>query len=178
MRVTGELQRDASLERRLPPAEQVRPGLWSIPVPIPRSPLRYTLTYILEAPDGLLVLDPGWDVDDAWNALVDGLGVIGAGVTDGHGVGVTHVPPDHHGLSARLREASGAWVAMHPDEAASLPARVWVAGDRGDERQTPSPAGGPPIPPSPQRAPSTTTRPSRCWPAYTTSDSPCPTTSP
>jgi glyoxylase-like metal-dependent hydrolase (beta-lactamase superfamily II) len=133
MRVTGELQREAWLEHRLPPVEQVRPGLWSIPVPIPRSPLRYTLTYILEAPDGLLVLDPGWDVDDAWNALVDGLGVIGAGVTDVHGVVVTHVHPDHHGLSARLGEASGAWVAMHPDEAASLPARVWAAGDRGDE---------------------------------------------
>ena len=133
MRVTGELQRQAWLEGRLPPIEQVRPGLWSVPVPIPRSPLRYTLTYVVETASGLLVLDPGWDVDGAWQALLGAVTTIGAAVSDVRGVVVTHVHPDHHGLSARLREASGAWVAMHPAEAATLPARVWATGDRGHQ---------------------------------------------
>jgi glyoxylase-like metal-dependent hydrolase (beta-lactamase superfamily II) len=133
MRVTGELQRQAWLEGRLPPIEQVRSGLWSVPVPVPRSPLRYTLTYVMETATGLLVLDPGWDVDEAWQALLGGLTTIGAAVSDVRGVVVTHVHPDHHGLSARLREASGAWVAMHPAEAATLPARVWATGDRGHQ---------------------------------------------
>jgi len=35
---------------------------------------------------------------------------------------VTHIHPDHHGLSARLREASGAWIAMHPAEQSTLAA--------------------------------------------------------
>jgi glyoxylase-like metal-dependent hydrolase (beta-lactamase superfamily II) len=35
---------------------------------------------------------------------------------------VTHIHPDHHGLSGRLREASGAWIAMHPAEEAMLTA--------------------------------------------------------
>jgi glyoxylase-like metal-dependent hydrolase (beta-lactamase superfamily II) len=133
MRVTGEVQRHAWLEGHLPPIEQVRPGLWSVPVPIPRSPLRYTLTHVVETASGLLVLDPGWDVDEAWQALLGGLTTIGAAVSDVRGVVVTHVHPDHHGLSARLREASGAWVAMHPAEAATLPARVWATGDRGHQ---------------------------------------------
>jgi len=34
-------------------------------------------------------------------------------VSDCYGVLVTHVHPDHHGLSERLREASNAWVALH-----------------------------------------------------------------
>ena len=32
----------------LPPVERVRPGLWSIPVPIPNNPLRYVLVYAFE----------------------------------------------------------------------------------------------------------------------------------
>ena len=43
----GAAQRYAWLEHLLPPVEEVRPGLWSIPVPWPRSGLRYTLSYLV-----------------------------------------------------------------------------------------------------------------------------------
>jgi glyoxylase-like metal-dependent hydrolase (beta-lactamase superfamily II) len=33
---------------------------------------------------------------------------------------VTHIHPDHYGLAGRVREASGAWVALHPADAALL----------------------------------------------------------
>ena len=36
---------------------------------------------------------------------------------------VTHIHPDHYGLAGRVREASGAWVALHPADAALLQAR-------------------------------------------------------
>jgi glyoxylase-like metal-dependent hydrolase (beta-lactamase superfamily II) len=36
------------------------------------------------------------------------------------GIVVTHIHPDHHGMSGRLRAASGAWVAMHPAEHETL----------------------------------------------------------
>src|SRR5579859_8136471 len=42
----GARQRYAWLENLLPPVEEVRPGLWSIPVPWPGSGLRYTLSYL------------------------------------------------------------------------------------------------------------------------------------
>jgi hypothetical protein len=42
--VSGTLQRQAWLDRALPPVERVRPGLWSIPTPFPHSPLRYVLS--------------------------------------------------------------------------------------------------------------------------------------
>ena len=47
---------------------------------------------------------------------------------------MTHIHPDHHGLSARLREASGAWVAMHPAEMSTLSALPPPGADarRGD----------------------------------------------
>ncbi len=133
MRVTGAAQRDAWLAREMPPVEQVRPDLWSVPVPIPSSPLRYTLCYLLAAGPGLIVVDTGWNTDPGWEALTAGIAAAGATVADVRGVVVTHVHPDHHGLSARLKAASGAWIAMHPAERDSLPVRVWNS-EHGPDR--------------------------------------------
>ena len=30
---------------------------------------------------------------------------------------VTHIHPDHYGLAGRIREASGAWISLHPADA-------------------------------------------------------------
>ncbi len=128
--ITGTAQHAAWQERALPPVERLDGGLWSVPVPIPDSPLRYTLCYLLTGDDGLVVVDPGWDTPEAWTALVGGLAAAGATPADVTGVVATHVHPDHHGLTARLRDASGAWVAMHPAERATLPQRV-AAGEGG-----------------------------------------------
>ncbi|HVW35473.1 MAG TPA: MBL fold metallo-hydrolase [Acidimicrobiia bacterium] len=107
----------------LPPVEQVRPGVWSIPVPIPNNPLRYVLVYAFETDGGLYIVDAGWNTDDAYDTLVAGLAVAGAEITDVRGVMITHIHPDHYGLAGRVREASGAWVALHPADAALIPDR-------------------------------------------------------
>lgn len=65
------------------------------------------------------------NTEPTWQALQAGLAAAGAAMTDLTGIVVTHVHPDHHGLSGRVREASGAWIAMHPVERDSLPARLW-----------------------------------------------------
>lgn len=54
----GAVQRQAWVDGVLPPVEQVRPGLWSIPVPIPDNPLRYVLVYAFELPDGVASSTP------------------------------------------------------------------------------------------------------------------------
>ncbi|WP_229074256.1 MBL fold metallo-hydrolase [Actinoplanes sp. DH11] len=100
--------------------EKLAGGLVSIPVPIPDNPLRYTLSYLIPGDHGLVVVDPGWDSEAGWSALKTGLAAAGATPADVTGVVLTHVHPDHHGLTARLRDAAGAWVAMHPAERASM----------------------------------------------------------
>lgn len=104
----------------LPPVEQVAPGLWVIPVPIPINPLRYVLVYVLETAQGLVLIDAGWDTPEAWEHLTAGLRVVGAREGDVHGLLVTHIHPDHYGLAGRVREMFGAWVALHPADAALL----------------------------------------------------------
>lgn len=104
-----------------PPVERVVPGLWAIPVPIPNNPLGHTNVYAFETDRGPVLIDSGWDDESSWNSLVAGLGEAGFRAADIYGVLVTHMHPDHHGLSGRVHEASGAWIAMHPKDAAMLP---------------------------------------------------------
>ncbi len=122
--VTGTRQKQAWDDRVLPPVEQVRPGLWSIPVPIPDNPLRYVLVYALELRGGgVALVDAGWDTDEAWAALNDGLARAGGSIGDVRAVLVTHIHPDHYGLAGRVREASGAWIGLHPDDAVMVESR-------------------------------------------------------
>lgn len=122
--ITGTRQKDSWDLNVLPPVEQVRPGLWSIPVPIPNNPLRYVLVYALELQGGgVALVDAGWNTDEAWTSLKDGLAEAGGSITDVRAVLVTHIHPDHYGLAGRVREASGAWIGLHPADAVMLEAR-------------------------------------------------------
>lgn len=100
-----------------PAVEEVRDGLWSVPVPIPNNPLGYTLVYAFVTDSGPVLVDTGWNDDASFAALGEGLKVTGHDLADVYGVLITHVHPDHHGLSERVRHVSSAWVAMHPEDA-------------------------------------------------------------
>lgn len=116
----GVTQREAWAAKRLPPVEEVRPGLWSIPVPMPHNPLRYVLCYALALDTGLALIDPGMDTEESWQALVDGIASTGHHITDVRYAAITHLHPDHFGLAPRLRETTGAAIAMHTAEATAL----------------------------------------------------------
>ncbi|MDQ4038521.1 MAG: MBL fold metallo-hydrolase [Actinomycetota bacterium] len=110
----------------VPPATDVGQGIWSLPVPLAESTLRYVVPYALEIAGGLVLIDSGWNDDQSWDALVDGLATMGASVPDVRGVLVTHAHPDHFGLAPRVRAVSGAWVALHPAD------RHMLAADTGE----------------------------------------------
>jgi glyoxylase-like metal-dependent hydrolase (beta-lactamase superfamily II) len=105
----------------------VRDGLWSLPVPMPGDGLRYLLAYALELPGGLAVIDTGWPSDQAWQALAAGLTGIGFRLQDVRAVLASHIHTDHYGLAGRLREVSGAWIGLHPADAAMV-----ITGDPGN----------------------------------------------
>ncbi|MEU4843822.1 MBL fold metallo-hydrolase [Streptomyces gilvosporeus] len=95
-----------------------RGGVWSIAVPIPDNPLGHTLVHLLETDRGPVLIDTGWDDPTAWDTLVAGVTACGFALADLHGVLLTHHHPDHHGLSGKVREATGAWLAMHAADTA------------------------------------------------------------
>lgn len=110
---SGRGQHAAWIAGSFPEVEDLGGGTFSIPVPMPDNPLRYTLTYLLVGNGEAVVVDPGWDSDQGMKALATGLTQCGVAAPDVSGIVVTHVHPDHHGLSARLAALSGAWIGMH-----------------------------------------------------------------
>jgi glyoxylase-like metal-dependent hydrolase (beta-lactamase superfamily II) len=120
MQVTGTRQLGAWQRGEFPPVEQVTGGVWSVPVPIIGNPLRYVLSYLIEHGAGFLLVDPGWDHPDSWQALTGGLAQCEIPLSAVTAVLVTHVHPDHHGQSGKVAEATGAWIGMHPREDAFL----------------------------------------------------------
>ncbi|MCM3882655.1 MBL fold metallo-hydrolase [Frankia sp. R82] len=106
--------------RRLPAVEQIRPGLWSVPVPLPVRRPAHMYVYVFETPAGPYLVDAGWDHDESFAALEAGLATIGTSPAEVRGILVTHAHPDHYGLAHRVRAASGAWIALHRLEAAAL----------------------------------------------------------
>jgi glyoxylase-like metal-dependent hydrolase (beta-lactamase superfamily II) len=134
--ITGTLQREAWLQRVMPPPEQLAADLWSLPVPIPKSPLRYVSAYAFGAGEGLVLIDVGWDTEESWRSLLDGLRFIGAGPADVRGILVTHMHFDHIGLAGRLRAASGAWIALHPADQAVLARPDYRSADLAVARET------------------------------------------
>ncbi len=118
----------------MPAVEEVRPGVWSIPVAFPGNPLRYTLGYLLRSDQGAVFVDPGWDSDAGWQQLVEGLRIAGIQPSELTGIAVSHYHPDHLGMAARLKAASGAWLGLgeheglYRDDAGS--AAELLAGDR------------------------------------------------
>jgi glyoxylase-like metal-dependent hydrolase (beta-lactamase superfamily II) len=118
--ISGLVQKRAWEDDVLPPVEDLGGGLWSIPVPMPQSSLRYVIVYALELRHGVAIIDAGWDTEEAWHALNDGLRIAGFTIRDVKAALITHIHPDHYGLAGRVREASGAWIALHPADAAAL----------------------------------------------------------
>jgi glyoxylase-like metal-dependent hydrolase (beta-lactamase superfamily II) len=102
----------------VPPVEHIGDGVWSLPVPIPGNPLGFTYVYLLTGSEGPVLVDTGWNHDESWDALVEGVKQTGHTVDRIRGAVLTHFHPDHTGLVGRLREHSDAWTAMHPADIA------------------------------------------------------------
>jgi glyoxylase-like metal-dependent hydrolase (beta-lactamase superfamily II) len=89
-------------------------GVRSVEVPIPDNPL----VYAVDTDRGPVLVDTGWDDPASWDTLTAGLTACGTSVGEVYGVVVTHHHPDHHGLAGRVRDASGAWIALHAADTA------------------------------------------------------------
>lgn len=88
-------------------------GLHQLKVPVPNNPIGFTLPYLFQVPGGAAIIDPGWDAPESVESLQGQLGELGLSFGDIKQVIVTHVHPDHYGMAARVKEASGCEVLVH-----------------------------------------------------------------
>ncbi len=113
MRPSSPAQFEAVVTKRVPPTEEVRDGLWSLPLALPEwaGPLEWTLCYIYLEDSAATLVDPGWDLPINEERLASFLKQHGRNLNDASIV-VTHLHEDHAGLARRLG-IQGAPVAIH-----------------------------------------------------------------
>lgn len=137
----------------------VAPGIWRITVPL-RSRPRTVHAYLVEAGEGTLAMvDGGANTDVAWRALESGVEEVASGWGKVRLHVVTHMHVDHIGLAPRIREATGAPLAMgrldaersahaaaHPEEEARYRERLLTEAGVSPElvarAAAPAPAAG------------------------------------
>lgn len=148
MRPTSANQLEALRSGELPAVEEVRPGLFAVPVDMVGAQPPYTLCYVFVDDAGgrrvdlvggavgrrVDLVDTGIDTEENWLALCAALEGLGLRIEDVASVTVTHLHHDHLGLAARVQAASGARVRMHAVEAAAVRDRAAFA--RGDAAGT------------------------------------------
>jgi glyoxylase-like metal-dependent hydrolase (beta-lactamase superfamily II) len=94
-------------------ATEIIPGVYMLGIPLPYNPPGATNIYLLRSNDGYLLIDTGWNSDQAFHALAKGLDDIGADFKDIRKIIMTHAHPDHYGLVGKVRELSKAKIYIH-----------------------------------------------------------------
>ncbi len=80
-----------------------------------------TSVYVLEGPDGLVLVDTGWDAPGALDSLMSQFAQAGLDPAGIRCMVLTHAHTDHVGLACNFKKLSGASVIMHPIEAELMP---------------------------------------------------------
>jgi glyoxylase-like metal-dependent hydrolase (beta-lactamase superfamily II) len=88
-------------------------GIHVIPAPLPFTSPAFVNAYVVETGDGLLLLDCGTDWEPGRTALSQGFIELGLDETAVHTLVVSHLHPDHVGMSARLVRELGCRFVMH-----------------------------------------------------------------
>jgi glyoxylase-like metal-dependent hydrolase (beta-lactamase superfamily II) len=92
---------------------EIVPGLYHLQVSLPIIPLGYTNVYLVRGDDGYLLLDTGWDNEYAFQSLKKQLAEIRVDIKDISRIIVTHSHVDHHRMTSRLKQLSGAEICLH-----------------------------------------------------------------
>jgi len=102
---------------------EVYPGVHQLRIPIPDNPLGFLNSYLIRGDKGCLLIDTGWNTDEAFQSLGDQLQDLGLGLSDIALVVITHVHPDHYGLAGRIKQSTPTRFAFHLWEKAVVESR-------------------------------------------------------
>ena len=88
-------------------------GVHQIKLPLtPGGALDHSNAYLIEGSKGNLLIDAGFDIPEAFAALRDGLRFSGFGFKDITQIVITHIHPDHYGMADKIKQMSGATLAL------------------------------------------------------------------
>lgn len=105
---------------------EVIPGVFQFKIPIPDNPLGFLHSYLIKTDEGCILIDSGWNTDEAFHALAQQLADVKAGWEDLRYIVITHAHPDHFGLAGRLKKVTKAELVLHKLELAIVQQRYVV----------------------------------------------------
>ena len=117
---------------------EVTPGIYRLRLPLPftsmgEAPIGQAVAeinvYLVRGDDGWLQIDAGWNDPQILEVYKKGIGEIGIDPRDISHIIVTHVHLDHFGLAGKLKEISGATLALHEKDRYFLEPGGRVASD-------------------------------------------------
>jgi glyoxylase-like metal-dependent hydrolase (beta-lactamase superfamily II) len=97
----------------VPSPQTLGDGIHLIPAPLPFKSPPWVNTYAIEADGGLLLIDCGTDWEPGRTALSQGFDALGLDESAVHTLLVSHLHPDHVGMSSRLVRELGCRFVMH-----------------------------------------------------------------
>jgi glyoxylase-like metal-dependent hydrolase (beta-lactamase superfamily II) len=103
-----------------PGAHAVAPGVWRIPLPLPSDGLRAVNVYAIADATGFTLVDGGWALDVARDALAAAMSAIGGGLGDIRRFLVTHAHRDHYTQAVAVRREFGSRVLIGAGERATI----------------------------------------------------------
>lgn len=112
--------------------ERLAPDLWRINLPLPFR-LRSINVYLVSGDEGYALIDTGIDTPESREAFDDAIARIGVRPDEISNVFVTHMHPDHIGMSARRAAGGSAIHLMREEERraryvwSSTPLDSWVS---------------------------------------------------
>ena len=92
---------------------EVLANVFQLKVPIPNNPLGHTNVYLLRTDDGYMMIDAGFNSQQALEAMQQQLAELDVDFKKISRIIITHAHGDHIGLAGKLRELSGAKVVLH-----------------------------------------------------------------
>lgn len=105
-----------------PGPEEVAPGVYRIPLPLPHDSLKAVNVYAITGRKTNTLIDGGWKVEATQQALDAALAALGLTVHDFDRCLVTHHHRDHYTMAVDLRRRAGLSVALGEGERASITA--------------------------------------------------------
>lgn len=95
---------------------QVAPNVYQLKIPLPDRRLNTLNAYVIKTEDGAMLIDTGWNTDEAYQALISQLAELDLTPKDLKYVVITHFHPDHYGLISRLSQDTHALFVQHEIE--------------------------------------------------------------
>lgn len=92
---------------------EIMPNIHLLKVPIPDNPLEFLNAYLIKTDEGSMLIDTGWNTDEAFDSLTNQLKTIEVNWNDVRYIVITHAHPDHFGLVGRLVQHAKAQIVMH-----------------------------------------------------------------